>query len=333
MQMTHTSEIPGVEALNQTIHSKIGMDRSAWLHLQRFKNLLDTSEHIVLPSTIELFSLHFQLHKPVFQTVEISNNAPIVFAFQCSGTGHAHLAISGKKKETITSSQGNSFISFFAPTACYNMEIPVQQDYQNLHILISPNKLNHLLNEQFDEVPKLLHPVIEGNGHSSLYLKNAISESTAHLIKQLDNCPYKGQLRILHLENISLELIIRRIHEAYLQQERIVPKLSQLRGIDKERLHAARDLLLADLEYPPTLYELSQLTEISISKLKRGFRILFGTTYTELLRHERLKRAQELLFENRFSITEIGYQLGYSDTSHFIREFSKRYGVTPGRFI
>lgn len=159
MQMTHTSEIPGVEALNQTIHSKIGMDRSAWLHLQRFKNLLDTSEHIVLPSTIELFSLHFQLHKPVFQTVEISNNAPIVFAFQCSGTGHAHLAISGKKKETITSSQGNSFISFFAPTACYNMEIPVQQDYQNLHILISPNKLNHLLNDQFDEVPKLLRPI------------------------------------------------------------------------------------------------------------------------------------------------------------------------------
>jgi AraC family transcriptional activator of pyochelin receptor len=45
-----------------------------------------------------------------------------------------------------------------------------------------------------------------------------------------------------------------------------------------------------------------------------------------------LNRARLLLEENRLSITEISHQLGYSDASHFVREFSRQYGTTPGRF-
>lgn len=305
-------------------------DRSAWFHLQRFESLLASSEHAVLPTSTELLFMHFSLHAPIKQGVEIES-APLVFSFQIAGAGHAHLRQAGAKRETITSNQGDALVSY-APGAHYDMELPAQEDYRNLHIFLAPEKLYSMLDEQLDEVPRELRAVLEGKYHQPIHLHTPISVQIRNLLNQISRCPYHGQFRIMHLENLSLLLIIRRMYELYGLQEPATIKMPQLRTGDRERLHAARELLIADLEHPPSLNELSRMVGISSSKLKRGFHLLFGSTYTEQLRKERLKRAQELLWENRFSMAEIAYQLGYSDTSHFIREFSRQFGITPGKF-
>lgn len=321
---------PNTTPVPPSAQSGRDLGQSAWFHLQRFESLLASSEHAVLPTSTELLFMHFSLHTSVKQGVEIES-APLVFSFQISGAGHAHLRQAGAKRETITSKQGDALISY-APGVHYDMELPAQQDYRNLHIFLAPEKLYHLLDEQLDEVPKELRPVLEGKRHLPMHLHSPISVQIRTLLNQISSCPYHGQFRIMHLENLSLELIIRRMYEVYALQEPVTIKLPQLRAGDRERLHAARELLIADLEHPPSLNDLSRMVGISSSKLKRGFHLLFGSTYTEQLRKERLKRAQELLWENRFSMAEIAYQLGYSDTSHFIREFSRQFGITPGKF-
>lgn len=46
----------------------------------------------------------------------------------------------------------------------------------------------------------------------------------------------------------------------------------------------------------------------------------------------RLKNAKELLVSTSLTVTEISYQVGFNNTSHFISSFKKKEGVTPGIF-
>lgn len=58
-----------------------------------------------------------------------------------------------------------------------------------------------------------------------------------------------------------------------------------------------------------------------------------GTSYLALLRHLRLQKAYQMLSDQRQIrrlISEIAYDVGFSDLSHFNRCFRRQYGMTPG---
>jgi AraC-like DNA-binding protein len=56
-----------------------------------------------------------------------------------------------------------------------------------------------------------------------------------------------------------------------------------------------------------------------------------GSTFSEHVAEQRLKRARRLLTSprNDLSIAEIAYEAGYNDISHFYRTFRRRFGDTP----
>lgn len=58
-----------------------------------------------------------------------------------------------------------------------------------------------------------------------------------------------------------------------------------------------------------------------------------GQKPTEFIRTIRLRRAAELLRENRLTITEISYATGFSSVSYFSRCFRTMYGVSPTQFL
>lgn len=58
-----------------------------------------------------------------------------------------------------------------------------------------------------------------------------------------------------------------------------------------------------------------------------------GTTFEELLAELRHRFAKGYLAEQRASLKEIAYLLGYSDVSAFSRAFKRREGVSPGAYM
>lgn len=57
-----------------------------------------------------------------------------------------------------------------------------------------------------------------------------------------------------------------------------------------------------------------------------------GTTFTDFVRNERLKRAWRRLTDprcSRWSITAVALECGFADLSYFNRLFRRRYGMTP----
>lgn len=81
-----------------------------------------------------------------------------------------------------------------------------------------------------------------------------------------------------------------------------------------------------------TLKDLAFLTGLSLSSFKRKFTAVYGTSPNKYFISKRLEKAQLLLRTTDLRISEIAYDCGYSDVSHFIKTFQKNYHYTPSIF-
>lgn len=57
-----------------------------------------------------------------------------------------------------------------------------------------------------------------------------------------------------------------------------------------------------------------------------------GHTFRKLLNDVRIKAAENYLLNSRLSLTEIGYLTGFSDYSHFSKEFKRYSGTNPSKY-
>jgi signal transduction histidine kinase/ligand-binding sensor domain-containing protein/DNA-binding response OmpR family regulator len=71
---------------------------------------------------------------------------------------------------------------------------------------------------------------------------------------------------------------------------------------------------------------------VSRSQLHRKILAITGLAPGEFLRSFRLKKAAEMLTENRFSIIRISLEVGFSSPSHFAKAFHKQFKCLPSEF-
>ncbi|MET0081010.1 MAG: helix-turn-helix transcriptional regulator [Candidatus Thiodiazotropha lotti] len=75
--------------------------------------------------------------------------------------------------------------------------------------------------------------------------------------------------------------------------------------------------------------QLAALSGRSLSTFNREFKALYGTTPKQWLIGRRIEQAHKLLSTQQWSVTDAALEVGYSNVSHFIAAFKKKYGKTP----
>lgn len=83
------------------------------------------------------------------------------------------------------------------------------------------------------------------------------------------------------------------------------------------------------LAEPIPLAKLAGLVRLSPAYFCRSFKQSFGTPPHRYHSSRRIERAKALLAERKHSVTEIGLELGFSETSAFTATFRKLTGLTP----
>ncbi|MFT3822780.1 MAG: two-component regulator propeller domain-containing protein [Chitinophagaceae bacterium] len=77
---------------------------------------------------------------------------------------------------------------------------------------------------------------------------------------------------------------------------------------------------------------LSRLIGMSQPVLVKKMKAITGMSANDFVKSLRLKKACRLLLENRYTVYEIAYMVGYEDSKYFSKEFKKEFGRTPTEF-
>lgn len=108
--------------------------------------------------------------------------------------------------------------------------------------------------------------------------------------------------------------------------------LYSLNNRDIGAIYRLRGQLLDRLADPPVIADLAAAANMSPSKLKRLFKQIFGDSIFTYYQALRMKEAARLLREEKLSVKETGYRLGFTNLSHFTRVFDQHIGVKPKKY-
>lgn len=113
----------------------------------------------------------------------------------------------------------------------------------------------------------------------------------------------------------------------------IIPSEIPVISIDKlflKKIITAIESNIENREF--TVESLAAHVNMSTSQLNRKLNAIIGQPAGLLMRSIRLRRAADMLEKNSGSVSQICYQLGFTDQAYFSRAFKKQYGRTPGEF-
>ena len=134
-------------------------------------------------------------------------------------------------------------------------------------------------------------------------------------------------------------MVVARSLELYTLLMKSVKKLldkDELNGLhvdDYERLLRIKDKLLSSFDQKISIEALSEEFGVSLSKLKRDFKTLFDTSVYQFYSHAKMDEAYRRLKTGAYSVSEVGYDLGYQNISKFSQMFKKVKGINPREVV
>lgn len=200
---------------------------------------------------------------------------------------------------------------------------------QSVGIGIEPWILEDFFSDSPTTLPSELHQFIQGHWEQPYSQWGTTTPMMQMTLHQILTCPFQGSIRQMYMDSKAIELITLKLSQIQELSQPSGKRLS-LKSADIERIHLAKELLLRDIEHPPSLAVLSKLSGLNDYKLKQGFRQVFGTTVFGYLRSHRMEQARQLLTEQRMTVSEVARLVGYSSLSRFSLAFKEQFGVSPG---
>jgi YesN/AraC family two-component response regulator len=144
--------------------------------------------------------------------------------------------------------------------------------------------------------------------------------------------PFNKQELLLRVRNsIALQLKLREKFRLDLLTES--PKV-EVQSADERFLLKVRQAILSRLSDEQLSVEaLAEEIALSRSHLLRKVTALTGLSVNELIRTFRLQKAAQLLEQDWRPVTQVAYEVGFSNLSYFSKVFKEQYGVLPSEYV
>lgn len=101
---------------------------------------------------------------------------------------------------------------------------------------------------------------------------------------------------------------------------------------DCERINKVYQFIIDHSTENPSLDEVSEVANMSTTAFCRYFKSHTTKTYTQFLNDIKIDNACRLLLDNRLSISQICFETGFNNFTHFNDQFKKITGVTPRQY-
>ncbi|MFK7833277.1 MAG: helix-turn-helix transcriptional regulator [Winogradskyella sp.] len=194
-------------------------------------------------------------------------------------------------------------------------------------LVISIKKFHTLFSRDANYVTFLT----EDNKDKKYYKDGRINPSMSVVLNQLISFNLNSSIKSLYFKGKAYELLslfFNRSEDADIEQ---CPFLVD--EVNVVKLKKAKDIIIANMAEPPTLQELADQIDLSLKKLKEGFKQIYGDSVFSFLFDYKMEVARKLLESGDYNVNEVGLKVGYSTGSHFIAAFKKKFGTTPKKYI
>ncbi|WP_167607215.1 two-component regulator propeller domain-containing protein [Maribellus sediminis] len=183
----------------------------------------------------------------------------------------------------------------------------------------------HLKNdERTSHIPILLLTAMHSKDHE---LKGLSSGADDYITKPFDLSVLQAKVENM----LSMHELLRDKYTATMVLE---PSNVVLASPDERFLQKVISVVeenIADSELD--IEQFATLVGVSRMQLYRKLNALTNMTVKEFIRHIRLKRATQLLEQQKLNISEIAYAVGFKDLSHFRKCFKREYGMSATEFL
>lgn len=220
-----------------------------------------------------------------------------------------------------------------------------KQSFENINLVLTSATVNAKINIEAKKRVKIFNILVSRDwlmknviqDHAELkeyfetddpiYLSENLDYRLKDLLKRIDFEHDKRLTSVSHIIQI-VDYLFNRFNSRELTNEK--------RGIhpeDLNRLMKVREVMDSNPEKEILLKDLSEKAGMSLSKFKRLFKQVLGTTPYRYHLRNKMEKAMEVLQQGRFSVSETGFLLGYSNLSQFSKAFKNHFGLLPSEAI
>ena len=94
-----------------------------------------------------------------------------------------------------------------------------------------------------------------------------------------------------------------------------------------------RELLKDFSADPKSIPELAKMAAMSPSKLKNSFKEIYGLPVYQYFQKKRMHKAKAMLVSRKYTVREVGMEVGYSNLSNFAKAFKKSFDQLPSDLL
>ncbi|MCR9288755.1 MAG: AraC family transcriptional regulator [Bacteroidetes bacterium] len=248
----------------------------------------------------------------------------IAIAFYGAGDVGLKVKFDGKGKE-FHHTKG-MVLSFYANNKVeFEHHVSRLKSLQCLVIATTIRNIDQLPNGEGQIFGKFLHHLIHPEDHFVEGPVFNMSPEMFQLVEQFFSNTYQGEIKIMFYKSHITALLSHYFGQLTKLQN------AKLNTSQLEKINLAQEILLSDLENPPSLTELAHRVGINTNRLKIEFKAQFGVPVFKYLQNQRLTQAYNLIKNEHKTVQEAAWAVGYESLGSFSNAFEKKFGYRPSQ--
>ena len=275
-------------------------------------------------SWLTLTYVNFIAYEPITmirRSVEYSKWLPVMFYIN----EHKHEQIIGTSTKTVGV---DTLDGIFMPSSSIPTEwsFPPKKRYENITLTFNKDWIEEIDAAHETYIGRLLQ------SDKAFYLFETITPAMQQVLDNIKSITETDNpFSVLHLHGRTMELLTMFLEK--LEKRSEVKSLANLNLNDVESVFRVRRQILQNLSNVPSIPVLAREANMSSSKLQKCFKQVIGKAIAEYALSEKMEWAKRLLSTRLYSVSEVGYKVGYANLSHFTEAFCKYHRIKPRQYL
>lgn len=249
-----------------------------------------------------------------------------IIAVAFYGSGNVDLSVKYLSEEKKFNHTKGLALSFYADEYVeFIHSVSPSKPLECLVIATSPNVINQLPNQEGELFGEMLNQLVNPSDHYVEGPSFIMIPEMQSIIDSLFNIQYEGKTKMMFFRSQITALL------SHFFGQLASLKTVTIKTSERKKLNQAKNILLDNIDNPPSLSEISKQIGLNTFKLKKEFKEFFGVPVFKYLQNERLTLAHKLMRNQEMTVQEAAWHVGYDSLSSFSNAFDKKFGYRPSQ--